>query len=123
MGKFVLRPTNTGYVFHLKAVNGETIATSQVYASKAGCEEGIASVIANAPIAHIEDQTVEDFTVQPCPKFEIYIAKDQEFRFRLLAKNGQKIAASEGYTTKASCKGGIESVVKNAPGAETIIEE
>lgn len=123
MGKFVLRPTNTGYVFHLKAGNGETIATSQVYASKTNCHEGIASVMENAPVAAIEDQTVEGFEAQTCPKFEIYLAKDQEFRFRLLAKNGQNIAASEGYTTKASCKGGIESVVKNAPGAQIIDEE
>ena len=43
------------------------------------------------------------------------------FKFDLLATNGQVIAASEGYTTKASCKNGIESVKKNA--ADAPVEE
>jgi uncharacterized protein YegP (UPF0339 family) len=51
-------------------------------------------------------------------KFEIYQDKSGEFRFRLKAGNGETIAVSEGYTTKSSCKKGIESVKKNAPIAE-----
>ncbi|RLM25771.1 hypothetical protein BIY29_06820 [Brenneria alni] len=48
-------------------------------------------------------------------KFEIYQGKDSQFYFRLKAGNGEPILASEGYTTKANCKNGIESVKKNAP--------
>jgi len=51
-------------------------------------------------------------------KFEIYKDKKGEFRFRLLASNGQVIANGQGYKTKASCMNGIESVKKNAPKAE-----
>lgn len=47
-------------------------------------------------------------------KFEIYKDKAGEFRFRLKAGNGQIILASEGYTTKASCENGIESVKTNS---------
>jgi uncharacterized protein YegP (UPF0339 family) len=47
-------------------------------------------------------------------KFEIYNDKAGEFRFRLKAGNGQIILASEGYSIKAGCKNGIESVKKNA---------
>lgn len=47
-------------------------------------------------------------------KFEIYKDKAGEFRFRLKAGNGQIILASEGYTTKASCENGIESVRTNS---------
>jgi uncharacterized protein YegP (UPF0339 family) len=48
-------------------------------------------------------------------KFEVYQSgKKQEFRFRLKADNGQIILSSEGYTTKASCLNGIESVRKHA---------
>jgi uncharacterized protein len=48
-------------------------------------------------------------------KFEVYQSgKKDEFRFRLKADNGQNILSSEGYTTKASCLNGIESVKKNA---------
>ncbi|MCQ2421306.1 MAG: DUF1508 domain-containing protein, partial [Clostridia bacterium] len=49
MGKFVLKQTKTGYMFNLKASNGEIIATSEVYTTVAACKNGIASVQANAP--------------------------------------------------------------------------
>lgn len=51
-------------------------------------------------------------------KFELYKARDGQYRFRLKAGNGEIIAVSEGYTTKASAKNGIESVKRNAPTAE-----
>ena len=48
-------------------------------------------------------------------KFEVYQSgKNNEFRFRLRADNGQTILSSEGYTSKASCLNGIESVKKNS---------
>jgi len=50
-------------------------------------------------------------------KFELYKDKAGEFRFRLKAGNGETIAASEGYKTKASALNGIESIKKNAPDA------
>ena len=51
-------------------------------------------------------------------KFELYKDKKGEFRWRLLASNGQAIASSgEGYTTMANAKAGIESVKKNASTA------
>jgi hypothetical protein len=51
-------------------------------------------------------------------KFEIYKDKKSQFRWRLLANNNQVIASGEGYTSKAACKNGIESVRKNAPKAD-----
>lgn len=122
MGKFVIRKTNTGIKFDLKAGNGEVIATSEVYSSEEACRNGIASVQKNAPAAAVEDQTVEGFAEQKHPKFEMYTDKAGEFRFRLKATNGQIIAVGEGYKAKASCLNGIESVKKNAPDAE-IVEE
>ncbi len=47
-------------------------------------------------------------------KFEISKRKNGEFQFNLKATNGQVILASEGYSTKASCENGIESVKKNS---------
>ena len=47
-------------------------------------------------------------------KFEIYKDKAGEFRFRLKASNGQNILGSEGYSKKASCMNGVESVRKNS---------
>ena len=46
-------------------------------------------------------------------KFECYTDIAGEFRFRLKAGNGETILASEGYTSKAACSNGIESVQKN----------
>ena len=121
MGKFVIKSTPTGYNFHLKAGNGETIGTSEVYTTIAACRNGVESVIKNAAKANVEDQTVENFEVCKHPKFEIYTDKAGEFRFRLKATNGEPILASESYTTKAGCKNGVESVVKNA--ADATVEE
>ncbi len=120
MGKFVIRATNTGVKSDLKAGNGEVIATSEVYASDASCRKGIASVMKNAPIANVEDQTVEEIVAAKCPKFEIYTDKAGEYRFRLKATNGEIIAVSEGYKAKASCENGIASVKKNAEEAEIV---
>ncbi len=47
-------------------------------------------------------------------KFVITKRANGEFQFNLKAGNGQTILASEGYTTLAACKNGIESVKKNA---------
>lgn len=122
MGKFVVREVKTGFKFDLKAGNGEVIVTSEVYTTEAACKNGIESVKKNAAVAGVEDQTVENFEKVKHPKFEIYEDKGGEFRFRLKATNGEIIAVSEGYKAKASCKNGVESVVKNAPEAEVTKE-
>ena len=106
---------NGGVKFDLKAGNGEVIATSEAYSGDAACKKGIESVRKNAVEAKLEDQTVEDFAAEKCPKFE--------FRFRLKARDGEIIATSEGYKAKASCLNGIESVRKNAPDAPIVVAE
>ena len=120
MGKFVVKKTNTGVKFDLKATNGQVIATSEVYASDDACKKGIASVQKNAPVANIEDQTVEGYAEEKHPKFEMYVDKAGEYRFRLKATNGQVIATGEGYKALAGCLNGIESVKKNAADAEIV---
>ena len=122
MEKFVIRQVPTGYKFDLKAANGETIATSEVYKTAAACRKGIESIRRHAPKAAIEDQTVESFQAVTNPKFELYRDKRGAFRFRLKSRNGQIIAVSEGYTTHQACLDGVESVRKNAPDA-TVEEE
>ena len=119
MGKFVVKEVKTGYKFDLKAGNGETIATSEVYTTKAACLNGVESVRNNC-VGGVEDQTVENFETATNPKFEVYVDKAGEFRFRLKARNGEIIATSEGYKAKASCLNGIDSVRRNAPDAEVV---
>ena len=120
MGKFVVKEVKTGYVFNLKAGNGEVIAVSEVYTTEAACMKGIASVRRNSVAAKLEDQTVEGFAKVTNPKFEVYTDKAGEFRFRLKARNGEIIAVGEGYKAKPSCLNGIESIRRNAPEAEVV---
>lgn len=118
MGKFEIKQTNTGFVFNLKARNGEIIANgSEVYTTLNACKNGIESVRNNSRV-HIEDQTVDSPEALTHPKYELYKDKKEEFRFRLKARNGEIIAKSEGYASKAGCKNGIESIGNNAPDAE-----
>lgn len=117
MGKFVVKATKTGFVFNLKAGNGEVIATSEIYTTEATWMKGVESVRKNAAEAKLEDQTVAEVAAVTNPKFELYTDKAGEFRFRLKARNGEIIAVSEGYKAKASCLNGIDSVRRNAPDA------
>lgn len=123
MGKFVIKETNTGVKFDLKAGNGEVIATSEIYTTKEACKNGIESVRKNAPVAAVENQTVEGYAAEKNPKFEVYTDKAGEYRFRLKATNGQIIAVGEGYKALAGCMNGIESVKKNAPDAPVVEQD
>ena len=56
--KFEISKDHPGkFRFHLKAPNGEIIATSQGYESKASAEKGIAAIKAHAPDAKVEDHS------------------------------------------------------------------
>ena len=118
-GAFEIKKSKDGrFVFNLYASNKVIIATSQIYSSSQSAITGINSVIANAEKASIEDQTLKTFTSQPFPKWEIYIDKAGQFRFRLLATNGSCICHSQGYTQKSTCKKGIESIIRTVKSAE-----
>lgn len=55
-------------------------------------------------------------------KFTIYKDKAGEFRFRIVATNGNILASSEGYTAKASAVNAIERIKSDAATAEIIDE-
>ncbi|HEY3904618.1 MAG TPA: YegP family protein [Streptosporangiaceae bacterium] len=56
--KFVLKKSSNGkFHFNLHATNGQVIATSEMYESKAAAVNGIESVQKNAPVAELDDQT------------------------------------------------------------------
>lgn len=52
--------------------------------------------------------------------FELWADKGGDYRFNLKASNGQVIATSQGYASKASALNGIESIKKNAPDAAVV---
>jgi uncharacterized protein len=47
-------------------------------------------------------------------KYELYQDASSKYRFRLKAGNGEIIASSEAYESKASALNGIDSVKRNA---------
>jgi uncharacterized protein YegP (UPF0339 family) len=56
--KFVLKKGSTGkFHFNRIATNGQVIATSEAYESKAAALNGIESVKKNAPLAEVDDQS------------------------------------------------------------------
>lgn len=91
------------FYFNLTAKNGQVILSSEGYTSKAGCENGIASVKKNAH----EDK-----------HFERKVSKNEKEYFELKAANGEVIGNSEMYNSTASMENGIQSVKTNAPIAE-----
>ena len=118
-GKFDIRKAKDGrFFFSLYSSNGAVVAYSQIYSSLSAVNTGISSVISNASKAEIEDTTLKKPTSLPCPKWEIYIDKAEQYRFRLYATNGLCVChSSHGYSSKSGCKGGIESIKKYAAEA------
>ena len=117
MSKFLIRRVSSGYKFDLYAANGQSVASSEVYETRAACRKGIESVRKAAAAAPVEDLTEPSHCV-PNPKFQLYQDKSGLFRFRLRSRNGKIIGVSECYQTKAGCENGIRSVRENAPDAE-----
>jgi uncharacterized protein YegP (UPF0339 family) len=105
MAIFLIYQSASGaYRFNLKAGNGQVILTSESYTTKAGCENGIASVQKNA-----SDDS----------KYERLESQNGKFYFNLKAGNSQIIGTSEMYESMAARDNGIESVKSNAAGAAT----
>jgi uncharacterized protein len=61
-GKFVVKKGSTGkFRFSLVSTNGQIVATSEAYNSKASCMNGIKAVRSLAADAALEDQTTKEW--------------------------------------------------------------
>ena len=100
---FELKKSGDKFHFVLKASNGQVILPSQMYASKSGATNGIESVKKNCG----DDNC-----------FERKTAKNGKFHFNIKSTNGQIIGSSQMYASESGMNNGIESVKKNAPGAD-----
>jgi len=89
--------------FRLKADNGQTILSSEGYASRASCLNGIASVKKNA-----KDPKRVTKTQTP----------NKLFRFAITAANKEAIGVSQNYKSESGRNNGIDSVSRNAAKAE-----
>ena len=99
------------YRFRLRAENNKIVAVSQGYDQHANCMNGVKSVKTNCNAA-IEDITTKGMVI-PNPKFQVFSDKAGDYRFRLIAANGEEVAASEGYQAKEGCLSGIAAVKTN----------
>ena len=64
-GKFVIKKGRSGqFRFSLVGRNGQIVATSETYTTKASCMSGIKAVKTLAPDAPIEDQTSKEWAAQ-----------------------------------------------------------
>jgi len=102
--KFQLYKSGNEYRYRLRARNGEIILHGEGYTSKQGCQNGIASVKANAPYDS---------------RYERKLATNNQYYFVLKATNGETIGVSETYTTASARDNGIEAVKRDAPDAPT----
>jgi uncharacterized protein YegP (UPF0339 family) len=103
-GKFELNTSSNGkFFFNLKASNGQTILSSEMYESKSAAENGIESVKKNA---------ADD------ARYDRRTASNGDPYFVLKAGNGQEIGRSEMYKSTAAMENGIDSVKKNGPDAQ-----
>ncbi len=53
-------------------------------------------------------------------KFEVWVDKAGDYRWNLKAGNGEVIATSQGYASKASALNGIDSVRRSAADADVV---
>ena len=107
-GKYVIQHAASSQ-FHwvLKAGNGESVLSSQLYNSKQSAETGIQSCRTNSS----NDE-----------RFMRLVAKDGKPYFVLKAGNGQTIGQSQMYATVDGCKLGMDSVRRHAPDAALVDE-
>lgn len=97
------KATNGEYFFRFKASGmDEIILRSEQYKTKQGCENGIASVKANAPLD---------------ARYEKRTSSNDKYYFNLKAGNGEIISTSRLYETTAKRDEGIDMVKEQAPTA------
>lgn len=53
------------------------------------------------------------------PRIEVYHAADGSWRYRVLAANGETLAASEGYTRRADAQRGARDLLATAAQVDT----
>ncbi len=101
---FELSKSSDGqFRFVLKADNGETVLTSELYQSKASAENGIASVKSNA---------------NNDARYERQVSANGKPYFNLKAANGQVIGSSRLYEVETSREAVIASTQRQAAQAE-----
>ena len=113
--KFVIKKARNGqFTFNLRAKNSEVIlSASETYTVKTAAHNGIESVRKNAANREMFEVAVVKSKKADAPR---------QTYFRLKSGNGQTIGKSEMYRSDSGRRGGIKSVMTNAPMAVVVDE-
>ena len=113
--KFVIKKARNGqYTFNLRAKNSEIIlSASETYPHRQAALNGIESVRKSAANKEMFEVAVVKSKKADAPK---------QTYFRLKAGNGETIGKSEMYKSDSGRRGGIKSVMTNAPTAVLVDE-
>lgn len=106
-GWFELRRNDDGqFRFVVKAGNGETVLTSELYGTRAAAEGGMSSVRSNSSLDE---------------RYERKESAGGQFFFTLKAANHQVVGTSQMYASAQSREAGIDSVRAN--GSSAIVKD
>jgi uncharacterized protein YegP (UPF0339 family) len=94
------------YYLHLRAGNGQVIASSEAYPVYSYATRAVDSCM-NAVATYLEHWN--DLTGA---RFEVFEGADARFYFRLYANNGAQVLRSQGYSTEASALNGAFAVAE-----------
>ena len=104
-GKFVIKKGRTGqFRFSLVGRDGQIVATSDTYTTKASCLNGIKAVKTLAADADIEDQTAKEWAVQHADMK----AKAATRRATKTAAEAAKKAIAKAPTAKRTAKKAVK---------------
>ena len=93
-GKFVVKKGSTGkFRFSLVSTNGQIVATSEAYNSKASAMNGIRSVRSLAADADVEDQTTKEWA-----------AGEEARKSAAAAKKAKKATAKKAAAKRTTAK-------------------
>lgn len=89
------KDSSNGYVFNLKAGNGEIVLKSESYKSSQGCDNGIESIRKNSALKS---------------NYEVKDSSNGQKYFVLKSPNGEIIGMSETYKSTSGLENGISAV-------------
>ena len=94
------------WYFDLRAGNGQTIATSEMYVSEYNATQAVSAVVSLVTAANVGEAL-------PDAKFQVFRGFDGAYYFHLRADNGEIVLQSQPYTRRASAVAGTSSVIAN----------
>ena len=100
----VLATDDGGAYFNLVASNGQLLAMSDAYASKANATKGVDAVVRTIG-------TASTAAAASGAKFETLKGDDGKYYFQLRAENGRVVLTSDGYSSKSAADKGTTSVL------------